>query len=133
MKYFIAILFLLVPSIAMSQEMNKKDMVGEFRDIATLIAAQVLDCGVTDKKKILKFNSIFDSFMLYSAKLENIDLTQEEIYEYKMSVLIEQYIASYNRKEEIGCQGLNAIIDNFDTKMRYTDSVYNYYEPFDTL
>ena len=41
MKYFVAALFALIPTTAMSQEMNKADMITEFTDIATLIAADL--------------------------------------------------------------------------------------------
>mgnify|MGYP000187855095 CR=1 FL=1 len=67
MKYLIAALFALIPNVAMSQAMNKVDMITEFSDIATLIAAEILECGETDKDRVLAFNGIFDSFMLYTA------------------------------------------------------------------
>ena len=60
MVRFLAILFLLIPSVAKSQEMNKADMITEFTDIATLVAAEVLNCGETNKERVLRFNAMFD-------------------------------------------------------------------------
>jgi len=43
MKYFVAALFALIPTTAMSQEMNKADMNKEFTKIDTLIEAEILN------------------------------------------------------------------------------------------
>ena len=133
MLRFLALLFLLVPSIAKSQEMNKEDMVTEFSDIATLIAAEVLQCGETDKDRVLSFNAIFDSFMLYTAEQEGIDLTQEEIEAYKLMILMQQYEGMMIAHSNKGCDSINKIIDMYDDKMHYAESVYDYYQPLNTL
>jgi len=133
MLRFLALLFLLVPSIAKSQEMNKADMITEFADMATLIAAEVLKCGETDKERVLSFNAIFDSFMLYTAEQEGVDLTQQDIEAYKLGILVQQYEGMTAVHSSRGCDDINKIIDMYDDKMHYAESVYDYYQPLDTL
>jgi len=133
MLRFLALLFLLIPSIAKSQEMNKVDMITEFSDIATLIAAQVLECGETDKDRVLAFNGIFDSFMLYTAEQEGVELTQQDIEAYKLGILMQQYEGMMVAHANQGCDGINRIIDMYDERMHYADSVYDYYQPLDSL
>ena len=133
MLRFLALLFLLVPSTAKSQEMNKVDMITEFSDIATLIAAEVLKCGETDKERVLAFNGIFDSFMLYTAEQEGVDLTQEDIEAYKLGILMQQYEGMLIAHSNQGCDSINRIIDMYDERMHYATSVYDYYQPLDAL
>ena len=133
MLRFLALLFLLVPSTAKSQEMNKVDMITEFSDIATLIAAEVLKCGETDKERVLAFNGIFDSFMLYTAEQEGVDLTQEDIEAYKLGILMQQYEGMLIAHSNQGCDSINRIIDMYDERMHYATSVYDYYQPLDSL
>jgi len=133
MKYLIAALFALIPNVAMSQAMNKVDMITEFSDIATLIAAEVLQCGETDKERVLAFNGIFDSFMLYTAEQEGVDLTQEEIEAYKLMILMQQYEGMLVAHANKGCDSINKIIDMYDDKMHYAESVYDYYQPLNSL
>jgi len=133
MKYLIAALFALIPNVAMSQAMNKVDMITEFSDIATLIAAEVLQCGETDKERVLAFNGIFDSFMLYTAEQEGVDLTQEEIEAYKLMILMQQYEGMLIAHANKGCDSINKIIDMYDEKMHYAESVYDYYQPLNSL
>ena len=133
MLRFLALLFLLVPSIAKSQEMNKADMITEFADMATLIAAEILNCGETDKERVLAFNGIFDSFMLYTAEQEGVDLTQEEVEAYKLMILMEQYEGMMIAHSNQGCDNINRIIDMYDDKMHYAESVYDYYQPLNSL
>ena len=133
MKYLIAALFALIPNVAMSQAMNKVDMITEFSDIATLIAAEVLQCGETNKERVLAFNGIFDSFMLYTAEQEGVDLTQEEIEAYKLMILMQQYEGMLIAHANKGCDSINKIIDMYDEKMHYAESVYDYYQPLNSL
>ena len=133
MLRFLALLFLLVPSIAKSQAMNKVDMITEFSDIATLIAAEVLKCGETDKERVLSFNAIFDSFMLYTAEQEGVDLTQQDIEAYKLGILVQQYEGMTAVHSSRGCDDINKIIDMYDDKMHYAESVYDYYQPLNSL
>ena len=133
MLRFLALLFLLVPSIAKSQEMNKTDMITEFSDMATLIAAEVLDCGETNKERVLAFNGIFDSFMLYTAEQEGVDLTQEDIEAYKLGILVQQYEGVVVLHSNNGCDAINRIIDMYDDKMFYAKSIYDYYQPLESL
>lgn len=133
MLRFLALLFLLVPSIAKSQEMSKEDMIMEFADIATLVAAEAHQCGETNKDRVIAFNNMFDSFMLYTARQEGVDLTQQDIEGYKLAVLIEQYEGMKAAYPKQGCYGINFIISMFDDKMKYAESVYDYYTPYDTL
>lgn len=133
MLRFLALLFLLVPSVAKSQEMNKADMITEFADIATLVAAEAYQCGETNKDRVIAFNKMFDSFMLYTAGQEGVDLTQQDIEGYKLAVLIEQYEGMKAAYPHQGCYGINFIISMFNDKMKYAESVYDYYTPYDTL
>jgi hypothetical protein len=133
MKYLIAALFALIPNVAMSQAMNKVDMITEFSDIATLIAAEILECGETNKERVLAFNGIFDSFMLYTAEQEGVDLTQQDIEAYKLGILVQQYEGMAAVHSSRGCDNINKIIDIYDDKMHYAESVYDYYQPLDTL
>ena len=128
-----AALFALIPNVAMSQAMNKVDMITEFSDIATLIAAEVLQCGETNKERVLAFNGIFDSFMLYAAEQEGVDLTQEEIEAYKLMILMQQYEGMLIAHANKGCDSINKIIDIYDDKMHYAESVYDYYQPLNVL
>mgnify|MGYP003128073832 FL=1 len=133
MLRFLALLFLLVPSVAKSQEMNKADMITEFADMATLIAAEVLKCGETNKKRVLSFNAIFDSFMLYTAEQEGVELTQQDVEAYKIGVLMQQYQGMLQTYPSQGCDGINRIIHMYDDSLHYAESVYDYYQPLDTL
>jgi len=133
MVRFLAILFLLIPTTVMSQEMNKADMITEFTDIATLIAAEVLNCGETNKERVLRFNAMFDSFMLYTAEQESVDLTQQDIEAFKLGVLMEQYDGMLQAHPIQGCDGINKIIHIYDDRMKYAESVYEYYQPLDSL
>ena len=133
MLRFLALLFLLVPSTAKSQEMSKETMVTEFTDIATLIAAEVIGCGETHKERVLAFNGIFDSFMLYTAEQEGVDLTQGDIEAYKLGILMQQYEGMLQANSEKDCVAINAIIHMYDDRMYYADSVYDYYQPLDAL
>ena len=133
MLRFLALLFLLVPSVAKSQEMNKADMITEFADMATLIAAEVLKCGETDKKRVLSFNAMFDSFMLYTAEQEGVELTQQDVEAYKIGVLMQQYQGMLQTYPSQGCDGINRIIHMYDDSLHYAESVYDYYQPLDTL
>ena len=133
MLRFLALLFLLVPSTAKSQEMSKETMVTEFTDIATLIAAEVIGCGETHKERVLAFNGIFDSFMFYTAEQEGVDLTQGDIEAYKLGILMQQYEGMLQANSEKDCVAINAIIHMYDDRMYYADSVYDYYQPLDSL
>jgi hypothetical protein len=133
MKYLIAALFALIPNVAMSQAMNKVDMITEFSDIATLIAAEVLNCGETNKERVLRFNAMFDSFMLYTAQQEGVELTQQDIEAYKLGILMQQYEGMLSAHPVQGCGGINKIIHIYDERMHYAESVYDYYQPLDTL
>jgi len=133
MKYFVAALFALIPTTAISQEMNKADMITEFTDIATLVAAEVLNCGETNKDRVLAFNGIFDSFMLYTAEQEGVDLTQQDIEAYKLGILMQQYEGMLSAHPVQGCDGINKIIHIYDERMHYAESVYDYYQPLDSL
>ena len=117
----------------MSQAMNKVDMITEFSDIATLIAAEVLKCGETNKDRVLAFNGIFDSFMLYTAQQEGVELTQGDVEAFKLGVLLEQYDGMLSAHPVQGCDGINKIIHIYDDRMKYAESVYDYYQPLDTL
>ena len=133
MKYFVAALFALIPTTAISQEMNKADMITEFTDIATLIAAEVLNCGETNKERVLRFNAMFDSFMLYTAQQEGVELTQQDVEAYKIGVLMQQYQGMLQTYPSQGCDGINRIIHMYDDSLHYAESVYDYYQPLDTL
>ena len=133
MVRFLAILFLLIPSVAKSQEMNKADMITEFTDIATLVAAEVLNCGETNKERVLRFNVMFDSFMLYMAQQEGVELTRGDIEAFKLNLLMQQYNGMLSAHPVQGCDGINKIIHIYDDRMRYAESVYDYYQPLDTL
>ncbi len=133
MKYFVAALFALIPTTAMSQEMNKADMITEFTDIATLIAAEVLNCGETNKKRVLRFNAMFDSFMLYTAQQEGVELTQGDVEAFKLSLLMQQYEGMLQAYPAQGCDGINKIIHIYDDSLRYAESVYDYYQPLNVL
>mgnify|MGYP005623183467 FL=1 len=133
MVRFLAILFLLIPSVAKSQEMNKADMITEFTDIATLVAAEVLNCGETNKERVLRFNVMFDSFMLYMAQQEGVELTRGDIEAFKLNLLMQQYNGMLSAHPVQGCDGINKIIHIYDGRMRYAESVYDYYQPLDTL
>jgi hypothetical protein len=133
MARFLAILFLLVPSVAKSQEMNKADMITEFTDIATLVAAEVLNCGETNKERVLRFNAMFDSFMLYTAQQEGVELTKGDIESFKLNLLMQQYEGMLQAHPVQGCDGINKIIHIYDDRLRYAESVYDYYQPLDTL
>jgi hypothetical protein len=133
MARFLAILFLLVPTTAISQEMNKADMITEFTDIATLVAAEVLNCGETNKERVLRFNAMFDSFMLYTAQQEGVELTKGDIESFKLNLLMQQYEGMLQAHPVQGCDGINKIIHIYDDRLRYAESVYDYYQPLDTL
>lgn len=133
MLRFLALLFLLVPSVAKSQEMNKADMITEFADMATLIAAEVLKCGETNKERVLSFNAMFDSFMLYTAQQEGVELTQGDVEAFKLNLLMQQYEGMLQAYPVQGCDGINKIIHIYDDSLRYAESVYDYYQPLNVL
>ena len=133
MARFLAILFLLVPSVAKSQEMNKADMITEFTDIATLVAAEVLNCGETNKERVLRFNAMFDSFMLYMAQQEGVELTQGDVEAFKLNILMQQYNGMLSAHPVQGCDGINKIIHIYDDRLRFATSVYDYYTPYNNL
>ncbi len=125
MKMFIAILFALVPSVAMSQEMSKDDMIMEFKDIASLSAAEVLGCGETKKEAVRKFNVIFDIFMLDKAKEEGYDIDIGDIEGWKLTTILVQYEAMKGME----CRQINNYIDEFSDTTRYVENMYTYYTP----
>jgi hypothetical protein len=125
MKTFIAMLFALVPSVAMGQEMNKDDMIMEFKDIASLSAAEVLGCGETKKETVRKFNVIFDIFMLDKAKEEGYDVDIGDIEGWKLTTLLVQYGAMKGME----CKQINDYIDDFSDTARYVENMYAYYTP----
>ncbi len=129
MKYFIAILFLLVPSVAMSQVITKENMIMEYKDIASLAAAEVLGCGKINKENIKRFNEIFDTFMLEKAEEEGYSVTIEDIEGWKLANLVEQYDAM----KGIPCSVINEFIDDFSETTRYTQDIYDYYTPLDNI
>lgn len=129
MKTFIAILFALVPSIAMSQVITKEDMIMEYKDIASLAAAEVLGCGKINKENVKRFNIIFDAFMLDKAEEEGYDVTIEDIEGWKLANLVEQYDAMRG----IPCSVINESIDDFSETIRYTQDIYDYYTPLDNI
>lgn len=129
MKYFIAILFLLVPSIAKSQVINKKNMIMEYMDIASLAAAEVLGCGKTNKENVKRFNTIFDAFMLERAEEEGYNITIEDIEGWKLAKLVQQY----DRMRGIPCSVINESIDEFNETARYTREIYDYYIPLNSI
>jgi len=127
MKYLIAILFALVPSIAMSQVITKENMIMEYKDIASLAAAEVLGCGKINKENIKRFNVIFDAFMLEKAEEEGYNITIEDIEGWKLANLVEQY----EGMKSIPCSVINESIDEFNETTRYTQEIYDYYTPTD--
>ena len=127
MKTLIAILFALVPSIAMSQVITKENMIMEYKDIASLAAAEVLGCGKINKEAIKRFNTIFDAFMLDKAEEEGYNITIEDIEGWKLVKLVEQYEGMKN----IPCSVINESIDEFNETTRYTQEIYDYYTPTD--
>ena len=129
MKYFIAILFLLVPSVAMSQVITKENMIMEYKDIASLAAAEVLGCGKINKENIKRFNEIFDTFMLEKAEEEGYSVTIEDIEGWKLANQVEQYDAMKGNP----CSVINEFIDDFSETTRYTQDIYDYYTPLDNI
>ena len=127
MKTFIAILFALVPSVAMSQVMTKENMIMEYKDIASLAAAEVLGCGKINKENIKRFNTIFDAFMLDKAEEEGYNVTIEDIEGWKLVKIIEQY----EGMKGLPCPVINESIDDFSETTRYTRDIYDYYTPID--
>lgn len=125
MLKFIAILFALVPSVAMSQVITKQDMIMEYKDIASLAAAEVLGCGKINKENIKRFNVIFDTFMLDKAEEEGYSITIEDIEGWKLAKLVEQY----KGMKDIPCSVINESIDEFNETTRYTQEIYDYYTP----
>ena len=125
MLRFLALLFLLVPSIAKSQVMTKENMIMEYKDIASLAAAEVLGCGKINKENIKRFNTIFDAFMLEKAKEEGYNVTIEDIEGWKLAKLVEQY----EGMKGIPCSMINESIDEFNETTRYTQEIYDYYTP----
>ena len=125
MKTLIAILFALVPSVAMSQVMTKEHMIMEYKDIASLAAAEVLGCGKINKENVKRFNIIFDAFMLDKAEEEGYNVTIEDIEGWKLATLIEQY----DGMRGIPCSVINESIDEFNKTTRYTQEIYDYYTP----
>ena len=125
MKTFIAMLFALVPSVAMSQVITKEYMIMEYKDIASLAAAEVLGCGKINKENIKRFNTIFDAFMLEKAKEEGYNVTIEDIEGWKLIKLVEQY----EGMKSLPCTVINESIDDFSETTRYTQDIYDYYTP----
>ena len=125
MKTFIAILFALVPSVAMSQVITKEYMIMEYRDIASLAAAEVLGCGKINKENVKRFNIIFDAFMLDKAEEEGYNVTIEDIEGWKLANIVERYDAMRG----IPCSVINESIDEFNETSRYTREIYDYYTP----
>lgn len=125
MKTLIAILFALVPSVAMSQVITKENMIHEYKDIASLAAAEVLGCGKINKENVKRFNTIFDAFMLERAEKEGYNVTIEDIEGWKLATLIEQY----DGMRGIPCSAINESIDEFNETSRYTREIYDYYTP----
>jgi hypothetical protein len=116
MKTLIAILFALVPSVAMSQVITKENMIHEYKDIASLAA---------NKENVKRFNTIFDAFMLERAEKEGYNVTIEDIEGWKLATLIEQY----DGMRGIPCSAINESIDEFNETSRYTREIYDYYTP----
>ena len=129
MLRFLALLFLLVPSIAKSQVMTKENMIMEYKDIASLAAAEVLGCGKINKENIKRFNTIFDAFMLDKAEEEGFNVTIEDIEGWKLANIVEQYDAMRG----IPCPVINESIDDFSETTRYTQDIYDYYTPLDNI
>jgi hypothetical protein len=129
MLRFLALLFLLVPSTAKSQVMTKEHMIMEYKDIASLSAAEVLGCGKINKENIKRFNTIFDAFMLDKAEEEGFNVTIEDIEGWKLANLVEQYDAMRG----IPCSVINESIDEFNETSRYTREIYDYYTPLDNI
>ena len=129
MLRFLALLFLLVPSIAKSQVMTKENMIMEYKDIASLAAAEVLGCGKINKENIKRFNTIFDAFMLDKAEEEGFNVTIEDIEGWKLANIVEQYDAMRG----IPCSVINESIDDFSETTRYTQDIYDYYTPLDNI
>ena len=125
MKYLIAILFALIPSTAMSQVITKENMIMEYKDIASLAAAEVLGCGKINKENIKRFNVIFDTFMLEKAEEEGYNITIEDIEGWKLIKLVEQY----EGMKGLPCSVINESIDDFSETTRYTQEIYDYYTP----
>jgi len=71
--------------------------------------------------------------MLYTAEQEGVDLTQEEIEAYKLMILMQQYEGMMIAHSNKGCDSINKIIDMYDEKMHYAKSIYDYYQPLDSL
>ena len=81
-------------------------MITEFTDIATLIAAEVLNCGETNKERVLRFNAMFDSFMLYTAQQEGVELTHGDVEAFKLNLLMQQYEGMLQAHPVQGCDGI---------------------------
>gem|GEM_PF-5830229 len=105
--------------------MTKENMIMEYKDIASLAAAEVLGCGKINKENIKRFNTIFDAFMLEKAKEEGYNVTIEDIEGWKLAKLIEQY----DGMKGIPCSVINESIDEFNKTSRYTREIYDYYTP----
>ena len=125
MLRFLALLFLLVPSVAKSQVMTKENMIMEYKDIASLAAAEVLGCGKINKENVKRFNIIFDAFMLDKAEEEGFNVTIEDIEGWKLVKLVEQY----EGMKGLPCPVINESIDDFSETTRYTQDIYDYYTP----
>lgn len=122
-------LIMLIPSVAMSQTLTKENMMKEWADIATLIGAEALGCGETDKDRVLAFNSIFDQYFLSI----DPDISIEMIEAAKLIVILNQYAYVAGALELHGCEGINKVIDTFDGTMEFADSVYDYYTPLKSI
>jgi len=129
MSRLLALLFLLIPSIATSQVIVKQDMIMEYKDIASLTAAEVLGCGKINKENIKRFNVIFDAFMLEKAEEEGHNITIEDIEGWKLKKLLEQY----NVMKAFPCPAINDYINKFNETARYTQEIYDYYTPLNSI
>ena len=129
MVRFLAVLFLLFPSVAKNQVLSKELLIAEWADIATLVGAESLGCDETNKERVLAFNKVINEYML----VQNPDLTIGDVEAAKLMTVILQYAYVSDAMEDGGCEAINKVIHSFENSMRFADSVYDYYTPLVSL
>jgi len=128
-NFLIALAFILVPFQVHAQQLTKKSMVVELKDIGTLLAASSFGCGDIEMSKVQWFMGLFNAFMLDEGK--SIGLTIDNIKDYQIDIFSKAYVTVDEKFDESGCYGINSTIKAYDatTKVTIAPTPYFYYTP----
>ena len=128
MKYFLLALALSTPGTASAKEPIQKAM-SDTKDMGALTAADIANCGELDPETTPAFLGALLDIMTSSQD----EFSDETVIEVQKQQFVMSFMHAQQYIEQNGCVGFNAMIEEYEGGMYYSNSLYDFYTPLDSI